>query len=72
MQIILAKAKQWIKEIPKSKYEFQFLYGVKPNLWRRFAKKHPVRIYVPFGREWWPYYVRRLAERPANFFDLFK
>ena len=73
-EVIIKQAQQWIKamRIPKSRYEFQFLYSVKQGLQRRTAKKHPVRVYVPFGREWWPYYVRRLAERPKNVFDLVK
>ena len=48
-------------------FEFQMLYGVRPELQRRLvAAGHPVRVYVPFGSEWYPYLTRRLAERPAN------
>jgi proline dehydrogenase len=48
-------------------YEFQFLYGVKPALQRSLLREgHPVRIYVPYGRDWYGYFSRRLAERPAN------
>jgi proline dehydrogenase len=48
-------------------YEFQMLYGVRPQEQRRLAAAgHRVRIYVPYGREWYGYLMRRLAERPAN------
>ena len=48
-------------------YEFQMLYGVRPEEQRRLsAAGHRVRVYVPFGEEWYPYLVRRLAERPSN------
>jgi proline dehydrogenase len=48
-------------------FEFQLLYGVRRDLARQcVADGHRVRIYVPFGTEWYPYFMRRLAERPAN------
>jgi proline dehydrogenase len=47
--------------------EFQFLYGIRRDIQKAFARDHyPVRVYVPYGREWYPYLTRRLAERPAN------
>ena len=50
-----------------SRVEFQMLYGVRRDLQDRFAgKRYPVRVYVPYGTEWYPYLTRRLAERPAN------
>ena len=53
--------------IPKDHFEFQMLYGVRRDLQRRLvAEGFPVRVYIPFGREWYPYFMRRLAERPAN------
>jgi proline dehydrogenase len=55
------------KDIPKSKYEFQMLYGVRRD--RQFQLQsdgYRVRVYVPFGTQWAPYFIRRLAERPAN------
>jgi proline dehydrogenase len=53
--------------IGTDRFEFQMLYGVRRDLQRRLAAKgYTVRIYVPYGREWFPYYMRRLAERPAN------
>ena len=49
------------------RYEFQFLYGVKPALQRKLvARGHKVRIYIPYGKDWYGYFSRRLAERPAN------
>jgi len=49
------------------RYEFQFLYGVKPALQRALvARGHKVRVYIPYGRDWYGYFSRRLAERPAN------
>lgn len=48
-------------------FEFQMLYGVRPELQRRLvAEGFPLRIYLPFGSQWYPYLTRRLAERPAN------
>jgi proline dehydrogenase len=53
--------------IGKDRFEFQMLYGVRRDLQDRLlAAGYAVRIYVPFGREWYPYFMRRLAERPAN------
>ena len=48
-------------------FEFQMLYGVRPQAQKELAAAHyPIRIYVPYGSRWYPYLVRRLAERPAN------
>src|SRR5690606_32646580 len=48
-------------------FEFQMLYGVRPSAQRALAADgHRVRVYVPYGTEWFPYFMRRLAERPAN------
>jgi proline dehydrogenase len=50
-----------------SRVEFQMLYGVRRDLQSRFAGRgYPVRVYIPYGTEWYPYLTRRLAERPAN------
>ena len=50
-----------------SRYEFQMLFGVRRDLQRALAADgYRVRVYVPFGREWFPYFMRRLGERPAN------
>ena len=54
-------------QIPRSAFEFQMLYGVRRDLQRRLAAEgFGVRVYIPFGPEWYPYFMRRLAERPAN------
>jgi proline dehydrogenase len=51
----------------KDDYELQMLYGIRPNEQRRLAENgHTVRVYVPYGAEWYGYLMRRLAERPAN------
>lgn len=53
--------------IARSAFEFQMLYGVRRDLQRALvAEGYRVRVYVPFGTEWYPYFMRRLAERPAN------
>jgi len=53
--------------IGPDRFEFQMLYGVRRDLQRMLvARGYTVRIYVPYGREWYPYFMRRLAERPAN------
>jgi len=60
-------------EIGKGDFEFQMLYGIRRDLQRSLAKEgHTVRIYVTFGTQWYPYFMRRLAERPANVLFLAK
>jgi proline dehydrogenase len=55
------------KEIAPDRYEFQMLYGIRRDLQSALlAEGYRVRVYVPFGREWFPYFMRRLGERPAN------
>ena len=50
-----------------SRVEFQMLYGVRRDLQAQLAGQgYPVRVYIPYGTEWYPYLTRRLAERPAN------
>jgi proline dehydrogenase len=59
--------------VEKCAFEFQMLYGVRRDLQRKLvAAGFGVRVYVPFGREWYPYFMRRLAERPANVLFLAK
>ncbi len=59
--------------IAKSAFEFQMLYGVRRDLQRKLAADgYGVRVYIPFGTEWYPYFMRRLAERPANVLFLAK
>jgi len=53
--------------ISKEDFEFQMLYGVRTDLQRRLIKDgYRVRVYIPYGKDWFPYFMRRLAERPAN------
>ena len=53
--------------VPKESLEFQMLYGIRRDLQGSLAREgYPVRVYVPYGTEWYPYFMRRLAERPAN------
>jgi proline dehydrogenase len=60
-------------KINKAAFEFQMLYGVRRDLQRRLAAEgFGVRVYIPFGPEWYPYFMRRLAERPANVLFLAK
>jgi proline dehydrogenase len=55
------------RKIPKSLYEFQMLHGIRRDLQEELASQgYGVRVYVPYGLEWYPYFMRRLAERPAN------
>ena len=55
------------QQISKDKYEFQMLYGIRRDLQAELSGAgHPFRVYVPFGKEWFPYFMRRLGERPAN------
>jgi proline dehydrogenase len=59
--------------IPKEAFEFQMLYGVRRDLQRQLAKDgYSLRVYVPYGKHWYPYFMRRLAERPANIWFILK
>jgi proline dehydrogenase len=72
---MIAAAKEFASQhrIDSSRYEFQMLFGVRRDLQRQLVRDgYNVRVYVPFGREWYPYFMRRLAERPANVFFLLK
>jgi proline dehydrogenase len=54
-------------KVSKDDFEFQMLYGVRTDLQRRLVRDgYRLRIYIPYGRDWFPYFMRRLAERPAN------
>ena len=54
-------------------FEFQMLYGIRRDLQKELvAAGYKVRVYIPFGRDWYPYFMRRLAERPANVLFLAK
>jgi proline dehydrogenase len=55
------------KQISKDDFEFQMLYGIRTDLQRQLVRDgYRLRIYIPYGRDWFPYVMRRLAERPAN------
>ncbi|MGA7793717.1 MAG: proline dehydrogenase family protein [Candidatus Acidiferrales bacterium] len=55
------------QNITKDKFEFQMLYGIRTDLQTRLVRQgYRVRVYIPFGKDWFPYLMRRLAERPAN------
>jgi proline dehydrogenase len=57
----------WERGIGKDGFEFQMLYGVRRDLQQRLREEgYNVRVYIPFGSQWYPYLMRRLAERPAN------
>jgi proline dehydrogenase len=57
----------WEIGVPKESFEFQMLYGVRRDLQHRLREEgYNVRVYIPFGDSWYPYLMRRLAERPAN------
>ena len=65
----IAFARQYAEKVglPKEALEFQMLYGIRRDLQEQLVKQgYPVRVYVPFGTHWYPYFMRRLAERPAN------
>jgi proline dehydrogenase len=66
---LIAAAQQYVRahDIAPDRYEFQLLYGIRRRLARDLLRQgERVRIYVPFGRQWYSYFMRRLAERPAN------
>lgn len=68
-ETIIAEAKRFAKErgIAPDRFEFQMLYGVRRDLQEQIVKEGwRMRVYVPFGSQWYPYLMRRLAERPAN------
>ena len=59
--------------VGKEKFEFQMLFGIRRDLQRQLARDgYNVRIYVPYGKHWYPYFMRRLAERPANIWFVLK
>ncbi|MGD0797453.1 MAG: proline dehydrogenase family protein [Acidobacteriaceae bacterium] len=68
-EAIVDEMRQFVREreVAKSAFEFQMLYGVRRDLQRRLAREgYGVRVYLPFGTNWYPYFMRRLAERPEN------
>ena len=74
-EAMIEAAKAFARErgIEPARFEFQMLYGVRRDLQRSLIREgYNVRVYVPFGREWYPYFMRRLADRPANVIFLAK
>ena len=68
-----AKAFATRENISRDAFEFQMLYGIRRDLQQRLIKEGwRMRVYIPFGTEWYPYFMRRLAERPANAFFIAK
>jgi proline dehydrogenase len=68
-EAIITAAKRWAKEqrIEPGRFEFQMLYGIRRDLQEQIVREgFNMRVYVPFGTQWYPYLMRRLAERPAN------
>lgn len=66
---IIVEAKQYAETagIARDRFEFQMLYGIRRDLQESLAREgYRMRVYVPFGTQWYPYLMRRLAERPAN------
>lgn len=62
-----------LNNIPRNKFEFQMLYGIRSSLQQDLAKQgYKVRVYTPYGQDWYPYFTRRIAERPANAFFILK
>jgi proline dehydrogenase len=67
--VMIDLARDWARthDIGKDRFEFQMLYGIRRDLQTKLVDEgYRLRIYVPFGREWFPYFMRRLGERPAN------
>uniref|UniRef100_A0A7V4A048 proline dehydrogenase n=1 Tax=Thermus tengchongensis TaxID=1214928 RepID=A0A7V4A048_9DEIN len=68
---LIAEVKRYTQAmgVPKDRFEFQLLFGVRPEEQRRLAQEgYTVRAYVPYGTHWYPYLSRRIAERPENLF----
>ena len=68
-EAIIHTAKRFVREqkLPSSRFEFQMLLGIRRDLQEGLAAEgYNVRVYMPFGASWYPYFIRRLAERPAN------
>ena len=74
-EVIINETIAFIKQqgIPDDKYEFQMLYGISEDLQKKLVQDgYRVRIYVPYGNDWFGYFMRRLAERPANVWFVLK
>jgi proline dehydrogenase len=72
---LIAEARNYARahDIPPDRYEFQLLYGIRRDLQRDLVRQgERVRLYVPYGHQWYSYFMRRLAERPANMLFLLR
>ena len=72
---MIGATKRYARErnIDPNQFEFQMLYGVRREVQQRLSRQgYNVRIYIPYGRWWYPYFMRRLAERPANLLFILK
>ena len=72
---MIAATKEFVaaRGIPSERFEFQMLFGVRRDLQEKLiAQGYRVRVYVPYGLYWYPYFMRRLAERPANVWFVLK
>jgi proline dehydrogenase len=70
---IIEQTKRFVesRQISRDSFEFQMLYGIRRDIQRRLVGQgYRLRVYVPYGQAWYPYFMRRLAERPANVFFL--
>jgi proline dehydrogenase len=69
--VMIDAGKRLIEQYPnrQAPVEFQMLYGIRRDLQARLVEQgHKMRVYVPYGSDWYPYFMRRMAERPANLF----
>jgi proline dehydrogenase len=67
--VLIAAAQEYVrrKQLPRDAFEFQMLYGVRRDEQQRLVDaEYGMRVYVPYGTEWYPYFTRRIAERPSN------
>lgn len=74
-EMIISWAEQYTAEhrVDRARYEFQMLYGIRSDLQHKLTRDgYAMRVYVPYGTHWYPYFMRRLAERPSNVIFLFR
>jgi proline dehydrogenase len=72
-EAIVEQTKRFVesRKISRDSFEFQMLYGIRRDIQKRLVNEgYRLRLYVPYGQAWYPYFMRRLAERPANVFFL--
>jgi len=72
---LVDRVRRWVQErgIERNRYEFQMLFGIQANEQARLAREgEPIRVLISYGPSWFPWYMRRLAERPANLWFVLK